>query len=391
MDHCEGLVPQAVGSLLQLFIGDFAMTSPVTRRRLLQFSAAAALVASRFSRADDLPPADPASASHHELAAAYSAEHRGISLLVMVAGKVVFEDYPGGGRANRTHELASGTKSFCCAIAAAAIADGLIESWDENVAGTITEWKDDPRRSQITLRQLLSLTSGIAGGGIARVPAYADAIANEATAAPGERFAYGPVPFQVFGELMRRKLAGGDKQEGVLDYLHRRVLDPIGLAHGFWRKDKDGNPHLPSGAALAAREWSKYGELVRLGGRWEGKEVLPQHTLDECFVGSKANPAYGLSWWLNRPVDQATVRRIPLLRRAQDLAGEKHDLAPDLVFAAGAGDQRLYVSRKLGLVVARQAAGIAAALAGRRDGFSDRELLSRLLLGRDASGKEIDE
>jgi hypothetical protein len=148
---------------------------------------------------------------------------------------------------------------------------------------------------------------------------------------------------------------------------------------------------LPSGAALAAREWSKYGELVRLGGRWEGKEVLPQHTLDECFTGSKANPAYGLSWWLNRPVDQATVRRIPLLRRAQDLAGEKHDLAPDLVIAAGAGDQRLYVSRKLGLVVARQAAGIAAALAGRRDGFSDRELLSRLLLGRDASGKEIDE
>jgi CubicO group peptidase (beta-lactamase class C family) len=361
------------------------MPRPLSRRQFVQVAAGGLALAS-VARADGLPEANPASADHHKLAATYNAAHRGISLLVMIGGKVVFEDYPGGGRANRTQELASGTKSFCGAIATAAIADGLIQSWDEKVTLTITEWKDDPRRSQITLRQLLSLTSGIAGGGIGRVPAYADAITNEATADSGEQFAYGPVPFQIFGEVIRRKLADGEKKEGVLDYLERRVLDPIGLTHGVWRKDKDGNPHLPSGAALSAREWAKFGELVRLGGQWDGKEVLPQKMLDECFVGSKANPAYGLSWWLNRPVDQATLRRVPLLRRAQDLVGEKHNIAPDLVFAAGAGNQRLYVSRKLKLVVARQATGILESLAGSRDDYSDRELLSRLLLGTDASG-----
>lgn len=369
------------------------MLGSVSRRRFVQVTAGGFVIAgvarADAVMADDLPPANPASADHHKLAAKYNAEHRGISLVVMIGGKIVFEDYPNGVRADRTHELASGTKSFCGAIATAAIADGLIASWDEKVVETIPEWKDDPRRSQITLRQLLSLTSGIAGGGIGRAPAYADAIANEASADPGKQFAYGPVPFQIFGEVMRRKLAGGEKKEAVLDYLERRVLNPIGLTHGVWRKDKDGNPHLPSGASLAAREWVKFGELVRLGGKWEGKELLPQKTLDECFVGSEVNPAYGLSWWLNRPVDRATLRRVPLLRRAQDLVGEKHDLVPDLVFAAGAGNQRLYVSRKLELVVARQAIGILESLAGRRDDFSDRELLSRLLLGVDASGTKL--
>jgi CubicO group peptidase (beta-lactamase class C family) len=369
-------------------------------RRQLGFLAAAGYLALRDQRAigaeeetSDAPSADPSRAAHLKLAAHYSAARQGISLLVMLDGKVVFEDYPSGGRADRAHELASGTKSFCGVLAAAAIADGHFASWDEKLVLTLPEWQGDPRRSQLTLRHLLSLTSGIPGGAIARVPAYADAIASEAVAEPGERFAYGPAPFQIFGECLRRKLAAkakaGEKSEGVLDYLERRVFEPIGLAHGFWRKDKDGHPHLPSGAALAAREWAKFGELVRLDGKWNGKEIVPPKLLDECFTGSRANPAYGLSWWLNRPVDAATLRRVPLLRRAQDLVGEKHDLAPDLVFAAGAGNQRLYVSRQLKLVVVRQATGILAALGGGREDFSDRELLSRLLLGRDAAGNRL--
>ena len=154
-------------------------------------------------------------------------------------------------------------------------------------------------------------------------------------------------------------------------------------------KGTDGNPHLPSGAQLTAGEWARFGEFVRLGGQWEGKEIVPQKLFDECFVSSRANSAYGLTWWLNRPVDAATLRAIPLLRVAQDLAGRSDDFLPDLVFAAGAGNQRMYVSRQLKLVVVRQATGILEALGGRRDGFSDKEFLSRLLLGTDAGGKKV--
>lgn len=366
------------------------MSMRVRRRRWIATCGAslAGLALHRECRAEEVKP-EPLRPEYHKLAAAYSAGQRGLSVLVMVDGQTVFEDYPNGNTAERTHELASGTKSFNGVMAACAIADGLIGSWDEKVALTITEWKDDPRRAKITLRQLLSLTSGIPGGGIGRAPAFADAIATAAVADPGERFAYGPAPFQIFGELMRRKLAKSDKKEGVLEYLHRRVLDPIGLTHGTWRKDKDGNPLLPQGAFLAARQWVKFGELVRLGGQHGDKQIVPQKLLDECFVGSQANPAYGLSWWLNREVSPEIRRNIPLLRVAQDLAGPKDDVLPDLVFAAGAGDQRLYISRQHKLVVVRQASGILQTLAGQRSQYSDREFLSRLLLGSDASGKKL--
>lgn len=360
----------------------------VTRRRALQGTLAGLSLLAARGQAAEQPPIDATSAEHHKLAAEYSAARRGVSLLVMVDGEVVFEDYPNSGGADKSHELASGTKSFNGPLVAAAIEDKLIASWDEKVVDTITEWNADGRKSKITLRNLLSLTSGIAGGGIARPPAYSEAITTAAEAEVGEKFQYGPAPFQIFGELLRRKLAA--KSEGVLDYLERRIFEPIGLAHGVWKKDKDGNPHLPSGASLTAREWAKYGELIRHAGRWKEKQLIPKKELDECFVGNTANPAYGLTWWLNRPVDDATLRRVPLLRRATDLVGAKTPLPTDLVFAAGAGDQRMYVSRQHKLVIVRQATGILEALfGGRRQDFSDTELLSRLLLGTDTNGKSL--
>lgn len=249
------------------------------------------------------------------------------------------------------------------------------------------------------MRQLLNLTSGLqTGGERGRVPTYTDAIAKPMAFDPGERFVYGAVHYQVFGELMRRKLA--NKNESPLEYLQRRIFEPIGLEYGSWRKGADGNPHLPSGAALTAREWAKFGELVRLGGRWEGKQVVKQELLDECFKPSEKNKGYGLTWWLPSAGTTRLEMFMPQLRRplarlkaSRDEPAEasgEFKIAPDLVMAAGAGDQRLYVCRSLKLVVVRQATGILDALSGQQSGWSDKEFLARLLVGRDASGKELE-
>lgn len=336
------------------------------------------------------PAPDPTNPQHHKLAAEYSASCKGISFLVRVDDKEVFADYPNSGRKDRAHELASGTKSFCGALVAAAIQDKLISSWDENVSETLSEWKADDQKKTITLRQLLSLTSGMGGGQIARVPTYADAMATAIRFAPGNRFQYGPAPFQTFGEILRRKLE--PKKESVYDYLQRRILKPIGLEVGYWRKGTDGQIHLPSGAGLTATEWAKFGELVRAGGVWDGKELLSAKALDECFVPSKANPAYGLSFWLATGAGNTREALAPGLARFRNNDGDKKDglRVPDMVFAAGAGNQRLFISRKLKLVALRQADGILAALGGNdQTGWNDREFLARLLYGTDASGKKL--
>jgi hypothetical protein len=90
--------------------------------------------------------------------------------------------------------------------------------------------------------------------------------------------------------------------------------------------------------------------------------------LAACFEGSRANPAYGLGWWLNRPMPAEQRRAIPQLVLATDVRPEEPAFPADLVLAAGAGQQRLFVSRTEGLVVVRQAAAIGLAMRGRRSG-----------------------
>lgn len=328
----------------------------MNRRAFLAASAAACL-------------ATPAAAQvfNFDAAARYSAERRGVSMLAMRRGEVIFEDYPNEGGVTRGWELASGTKSFTGVMCAAAIQDRLIASWDERAADTLTEWRGDDRR-HITIRHLLSLTSGIAGGPIARPPTYADAIAQQSEAPPGQRFAYGPTPFQIFGEIIRRKTDGDP-----LDYLTRRILAPLSIEPTAWRRGADGMPHMPSGAGLTARDWARFGWFVLQGG--EGR--VDRNALRECFNGSRANPGYGLSFWLLR------AGLVPPGRNAGiEIDTTLSERFGGITMAAGAGNQRLYLIPALDLVIARQATGILQALMRRDRGpqWSDAEFL-RLALG----------
>jgi CubicO group peptidase (beta-lactamase class C family) len=294
-------------------------------------------------------------------AADYSAKASGMSMLVIENGKLIFEDYPNGHKASEPHELASGTKSFTGLCALAASEDGLL-TLDEKVSDTITEWKGDSKRENITIRELLSLVSGITSA-TGMAPPYAQALQAEITAKPGEKFQYGPAPFQVFGELMVRKLKASNEankenkhsESTMVDYLKRRVLDPADIHVGLWRKGRDGMPLMPQGAAFTAREWAKVGELVLNGGMAGGKQIIQSENIKTLFIGSPANPMYGLSWWLNRPMDDQLRSSIRTLTMASDLRFGAQGVPNDLVMAAGAGKQRLYVVPSMNLVVVRQA------------------------------------
>lgn len=314
--------------------------------------------------------------------AEYSSNARGLSVLVMKGDKIIFEDYQNGHSAETPRMLASGTKSFSGVMLAAAIEDKLITGFDEKVSDTITEWKSDQRRSKVTIRQLLSLTSGVEVGANGRPPAYSEAVKHISHFEPGERFEYGPAPFQIFGELMRRKLVL--KKESVSDYLKRRILDPIGLKVAQWNQ-QEGQPNLPSGAFLTAREWVKFGLFLKNSGKWNGKQLIKKSLLDELIIGSKANPNYGVTFWLNRS-DSGKADVVERSGRLRQLLGDDEigttamsknglgkEIAKDLYMAAGAANQRLYIIPSLDLVIVRQ---------GRLSRWDDREFLSRLLTGK---------
>ncbi len=329
---------------------------------------ALALVRSSITFAD-ISPNDCARA------AKYSESKRGIAMFVVQNGRTVFEHYTDGNVRDGRWPIFSGTKSFWGIAALCAVRDGLIK-FDEHVADTITEWKSDPHKSRITIRQLLNQTDGIDGASHLQSSSMRDrnamAIRLSILAEPGTRFIYGPSHLQIFSELLRRKLNG----RSTISYLQENVVGPLGLASLEYKRDGRGNPLPATGFELSAPEWARLGELVLGHGNYRGRQIVPAELLRQAFVGSSANPSYGLSFWLNRP----SGREIDI-EKELDLKWERArwidisicKAAPaDTIVALGSGYQRLFIIPSMNAVIVRQ---------GRDAKFSDAHFL-RLVLGR---------
>jgi CubicO group peptidase (beta-lactamase class C family) len=309
-------------------------------------------------------------------AAKYSESKRGVSMLVVQNGRTIYERYASGGSARERWPIFSGTKSFWGIAALAAVHDGLFKL-DDSVSDTIMEWKGDPRKSQITIRQLLNQTDGIEGASRLQRASIRDrnamAIRLTTVAEPGSTFIYGPSHLQIFAELLHRKLNG----RTTTRYIEARVLNRLGLGRLKYKKDAHGNPLPATGFELTAREWARLGELVLGRGNYHGRQIVPANLLREAFVGSQANPSYGLTFWLN---EQAPSGREADMERVLDLPWQSaqwtdvcicKDAPADMVVALGSGYQRLFVIPSLKAIIVRQ---------GSNARFSDAHFL-RLVLG----------
>jgi len=295
----------------------------------------------------------------------------------MQNGRTIFEHYANGGSANRRWPIFSGTKSFWGIAALAAAQEGLFKL-DDPVSETLTEWQRDPRKSQITIRQLLSQTDGIEGASRLQRPSIHDrnavAITVPSVTQPGSAFIYGPSHLQIFSELLRRKLRG----RSVISYFEAHVASKLGLRDLKYKKDARGNPLPATGFELTAREWARLGELVVGNGSYHRRQIVSSPVLGEAFVGSRVNPAYGLTFWLNR---QAPDAREDDMERLLDLPWQNthwsgvcicKDAPADMVVALGSHYQRLFVIPSMKAIIVRQ---------GRGENFSDARFL-RLVFGR---------
>jgi CubicO group peptidase (beta-lactamase class C family) len=316
-------------------------------------------------KADDLSPAAV------RAAAAYSAAHSGLTFLAIQHGKTLLEEYPGGGSPRGGRKIFSGTKAFWNLAALAAAEEGLLRL-DEKVSDTLPEWSADPRKAQVTIRQLLDFSSGLDPGFVLHNddPGNRDSIAISLplVADPGNAFIYGPSGLQVFHQVLKRKLKG----ETPTHYLERRVLHRLGLGSQRYLKDRAGNPLLATGWFLSARQWAKMGEVALHG----GAPVVS--SMSACWRGSPVNRAFSLGWWNNhaapggREIDFETMLTPKWPRQQWSGAMMCRDAPSDLVACIGSNCQRLFVIPSMGLIVVRQASGGT---------FSDAKFL-RLLLGK---------
>jgi CubicO group peptidase (beta-lactamase class C family) len=182
----------------------------------------------------------------------------------------------------------------------------------------------DPRKERITLRHLLSMTSGIPGESIGafgvRVKPDANAFeaalgflpmqardsgaelwASRLAAEPGSRWDYSDPAFAHLA-LAFREITGQE----LASFMAKRVFQPIGIENLEWeglgiadgRLDQHTNPF--SGIHVSARELARLGYLMAHGGTWNGQELVPPWWIELSTQTSQTlNARYGLTWWVN--------------------------------------------------------------------------------------------
>ncbi len=280
-------------------------------------------------------------------AQAYSDSLGGHALLIWQGGQLRYEKYGEGVTAETRFETFSMHKSVLGLVYGAALRDGIIGSLDQTAGEFLPEWANDPR-GKITLRQLLTMESGLSLGPI-------DAKAEVALAAkidvpPGSRFEYNNANSEIAGVILNRAL----KKAGRGDYgayLSRVLLQPLGTgdAH-LWLDHEGGDPRFFAFLQMRARDWLRIGIMMDRHGQFEGQQVLPAAWIKAITTPSALNPNYGIQVWIGAPWSRyrAYGPRNPI--KMSNIEPYK---ASDLVFFDGFGGERVYIAPSLDLVIVR--------------------------------------
>jgi len=212
------------------------------------------------------------------------------------------------------HTMQSVSKTVTSAIIGIAITRGdfkadlatpVLHYFDENKVKNL-----DERKRRMTLRDLLTMTSGLDWN---EDTAYDDP-ANpsdlmEATddwvqfvidrpmkTEPGTVFAYSSGATELLAYIFQRE-TGAD----IEHYGKRYLFGPLGIRDYHWKRTPLGVVDTEGGLYLSAEDMAKIGQLYLHDGMWGGHRVLSSDWIKESLtprVDTGEGFKYGYQWWL---------------------------------------------------------------------------------------------
>lgn len=230
-----------------------------------------------------------------------------VSLLVAQHGEIVFDRcYRDCGPAD-LHCAHSVTKSFVSTLVGILAGDGLL-SLDDPVSSLVDApaFRSDPTKTAITVRHLLTMSSGLYGHGwwdideleSRGVPVLEGALEAPLVGPIGWGFLYNNGASHVLSAVIAAA-AGRPTDQVASD----RLFGPLGIERWSWPTDPGGRHWGCGGLELSARDLLKLGQLYLNGGLWTGDRVV-----DESYVRTATSPlmegglpercGYGLLWWV---------------------------------------------------------------------------------------------
>ncbi len=244
----------------------------------------------------------------------YMAGQRAAGLVIIQDGKVRFERYGLGFGAGGRWTSFSVAKSFTSTLVGAAIKDGAIRSLEDKVSQYVPGLRGSAY-DDVSIRQLLTMSSGVRWNEDYEDPASDVAKFNAATPEPGmdatvsymrklpRAHAPGAVWHYNTGETnLIGVLVSSAVKKPLAQYLQEKVWQPAGMeSEATWLKGKTG--HEIAGCCLQAttRDFARMGLFVLANGKAGEQQIVPedwfaQATTKQKDIG-KPGRGYGFQWW----------------------------------------------------------------------------------------------
>ena len=217
------------------------------------------------------------------------------SFIVIKDDVVIYENYFNGYKKDSIVTSFSTAKSFDSTLVGIAIGEGKIGSVHDPITKYLPELATrDPRFEQITIQDLLLMSSGIRyneeppdhdndvtyHAADLRKAALQDTVIVDA---PGKHWLYNNYHPLLLGMVLERVTG-----MSVTAYLQEKLWEPLGMEYpGSWSINggQDGLEKMESGINARAVDFAKFGRLMLNDGQWAGKQVV-----SEAWVGQATQP-----------------------------------------------------------------------------------------------------
>jgi CubicO group peptidase (beta-lactamase class C family) len=242
------------------------------------------------------------------------------SLLIARHGKLVLEEYFYGFNEERPHDMRSASKTFAPLLVGIARDRGAKIDIDTPVYSQFPEYKEfanpDPRKSKITVRDLMTMTSGLAcDDNDDSSPGNEDKMQQQkeqpdwykymldlpmARDPGGDQAVYCSAGINLLGGIVRN-----ETQKWLPEFFNDNVAKPLQIKTYHWNLMPSGDGYAGGGISMRPRDQLKLGQLYLNGGVWNGQRVVSKDWVERSTSRQSsfgptlgADHDYGYGWHL---------------------------------------------------------------------------------------------